>query len=121
MLRYRERGKALTSREHWLDRLLRNRGIDPHDPAEKDRFLHPDWDELKESDPFIFPDMEKAVSLIRQAVGLDQLICVYGDYDVDGVCATSILVMQLRSMGARVEYRIPRRDEGYGMNCNAMQ
>ena len=65
--------------------------------------------------------MPVVLELIHEAVGCGDLICVYGDYDVDGVCATSIMLLQLRHMGANVIFRIPRRDEGYGMNCKAME
>ena len=101
--------------------MLRNRGIDPTDEAAREAFLHPSWDTLERSDPMAFPDMAKAVGLIGEALAAKRLICVYGDYDVDGVCATSLLLLQLRRMEADVMFRIPKREEGYGMNCAAMQ
>lgn len=102
----------------WLSTLLRNRGVDTPEKAE--RFLHPDLSHLH--DPYLMQGMEKAVRLIRRAVAEQWPIIVYGDYDVDGVCATSILLETLREMGARVDFRIPsRHGEGYGLNCDAVQ
>ena len=69
----------------WLSALLRARGVDTAEKAE--RFLHPDVSHLH--DPFLMQGMDKAVRLIRAAVEEQQPIIVYGDYDVDGVCATS--------------------------------
>ncbi|MBQ7139581.1 MAG: single-stranded-DNA-specific exonuclease RecJ, partial [Clostridia bacterium] len=66
--------------------------------------------------------MEKAVRIIKEAVAGDFPIIVYGDYDVDGVCATSILLETLREMGADPAFRIPsRHGEGYGLNCDAVR
>ena len=75
-------------------------------------------DEL--SDPLMLRDMPKAVEVISQAIYEGEFICVYGDYDCDGVTATTILVKYLESSGADVMYYIPDRDEGYGLNCNAI-
>lgn len=73
------------------------------------------------NDPALLPDMEKAVSRVSSAVEQGEKICVYGDYDCDGVCATSILVDYLQNIGGRVFYYIPHREkEGYGMNKNAV-
>ncbi len=102
----------------WLSALLRARGVDTADKAE--RFLHPDVSHLH--DPFLMQGMDKAVRIIREAVGENWPIIVYGDYDVDGVCATSILLETLREMGAQVDFRIPsRHGEGYGLNCDAVR
>ena len=102
----------------WLSTLLRSRGVDTPEKAE--RFLHPDVTHLH--DPFLMQGMEKAVRIIKEAVAGDFPIIVYGDYDVDGVCATSILLETLRDMGARPDFRIPsRHGEGYGLNCDAVQ
>ena len=68
-------------------------------------------------DPFLLPDMEKAVLRILDAVRKNEKTAVYGDYDVDGVTGTSLLVMFLRSIGLQVLYHIPDRlTEGYGIN-----
>ena len=75
-------------------------------------------DEL--SDPMTLKDMPKAVEVISQAIYNGELICVYGDYDCDGVTSTTILVKYLESSGADVMYYIPHRNEGYGINKDAV-
>ena len=80
-------------------------------------------EESKEfSDPFLMKDMDKAVERITTAVENGEKICVYGDYDADGVTSTSLLYSYLRdSLGADVMFYIPTRTgEGYGMNKNAV-
>ncbi len=73
------------------------------------------------ADPFMFPDMERAVERIRKAVDDFESIAVYGDYDVDGVTATAVLYMYLESLGAKVSYYIPdRHSEGYGLSIDAI-
>ena len=102
----------------WLSTLLRTRGVDTPEKAE--RFLHPALEQLH--DPMLMQDMDKAVRIIRKAVAEQTPILVYGDYDVDGVCATAILLETLREMGARADFRIPsRHGEGYGLNENAVR
>ena len=102
----------------WLSALLRARGVDTEEKAQ--RFLYPSVEHLH--DPFLMHGMEKAVRIIKEAVAGDFPIIVYGDYDVDGVCATSILLETLREMGADPAFRIPsRHGEGYGLNCDAVR
>jgi len=102
----------------WLSALLRARGVDTAEKAE--RFLYPDMSHLH--DPFLMQGMDKAVRIIREAVTENLPIIVYGDYDVDGVCATSIMLETLREMGAQADFRIPsRHGEGYGLNCDAVR
>ena len=72
------------------------------------------------SDPFEIKDMDKAAEIINKAIENYDRICIYGDYDCDGVTATSILFTYLESMGADVCYYIPEREEGYGMNIEAV-
>ena len=74
------------------------------------------------SDPFLMKDMDKAVERITTAVENGEKICVYGDYDADGVTSTSLLYSYLRdSLGADVMFYIPTRTgEGYGMNRGAV-
>lgn len=82
-------------------------------------FLLPGRDQLR--DPFLLSDMEQAVQEIRAAIDAGEGICVYGDYDVDGVCASSILSSYLRSIGAQVDVYLPsRHKEGYGLNEGAV-
>lgn len=74
------------------------------------------------SDPFLMKDMDKAVERIRRAIDYFEKIAVYGDYDADGVTATSILFTYLEAVGADVIYYIPQREgEGYGMNLHAVE
>ena len=98
--------------------LLCRRGCDTPEAARE--FLNPSIERLH--DPFLFNGMQDAVDCIFAALANDELFCVYGDYDVDGVMAVTILVRQLKSMGARVVPYIPsRHTEGYGLNTAAVE
>jgi single-stranded-DNA-specific exonuclease len=67
-------------------------------------------------DPFLLGDMRAACERIRQAIAAGTRICVHGDYDVDGICATALAVLTLRELGAEVEWHLPSRfEEGYGV------
>jgi single-stranded-DNA-specific exonuclease len=71
--------------------------------------------------PWLLPDIKAAVKRIAEAIARQELITVYGDYDVDGQTATALLVTVLRRLQARVRYYIPSRfDEGYGLNAQAV-
>ena len=73
-------------------------------------------------DPFLMKDMEKAVRRIERALAQGEKITVYGDYDVDGISASSLLYIYLQGRGGRVETYIPqRKNEGYGLNDDALQ
>ncbi len=73
-------------------------------------------------DPFLLEDMSRATERILQALRLKETITVYGDYDVDGITASSILYLFLKAQGANVNVYIPRRDsEGYGLNTPALE
>ncbi|MFY9579758.1 MAG: single-stranded-DNA-specific exonuclease RecJ [Gaiellaceae bacterium] len=68
-------------------------------------------------DPFLLGDMAVAVERIRAAIACGKRICVHGDYDADGICATALAVLVLREAGAEVEWHLPSRfDEGYGVH-----
>jgi single-stranded-DNA-specific exonuclease len=72
--------------------------------------------EVPEHDPFRLGDMEAACEAIRRAVADGKAICVHGDYDADGICATALAVLVLRELGANVSFHLPSRfDEGYGL------
>ena len=72
-------------------------------------------------DPFLLKDMDKAVERVRAAIDGGQLICVYGDYDVDGITATCLLTEALTWLGGQVVSYIPdRTEEGYGLNPGAV-
>ena len=98
-----------------LCRLLAGRGIYSAEQAQE--FFN--GSEL--SDPFLIKDMDKAVQTIEAAVNSDTKITVYGDYDCDGVTATVTLFSHLEALGAEVDYYIPTREEGYGLNENAVR
>ncbi|MBQ3157290.1 MAG: single-stranded-DNA-specific exonuclease RecJ [Clostridia bacterium] len=122
MLQFIKRGprdaQPIGDLPNWLSALLRARGVDT--PEKAARFLYPDLAHLH--DPFLLQGMDKAVRIIREAIAGGFPIIVYGDYDVDGVCATSILLETLREMGAAPDFRIPsRHGEGYGLNCDAVR
>ena len=73
-------------------------------------------------DPLLFADMDKAAALVERAIANKEHIVVYGDYDVDGITATCIMVDYLRYRGASCEYYIPNRlSEGYGLSRTAME
>src|ERR671910_297054 len=73
--------------------------------------------ERPEHDPFLLGDVETACARIRAAIGAGKRICVHGDYDVDGICATALAVLTLRSLGADVGWHLPSRfEEGYGVS-----
>lgn len=72
-------------------------------------------------DPFVIADMYKAVQRIKQAVDEGERICVYGDYDCDGITSTVVVYSYLETMGADVMYYLPdRHEEGYGLNNGAV-
>jgi len=83
------------------------------DPAEARAFLAA---EPVSHDPFLLGDMREACEAIRRAIASGARICVHGDYDVDGICATALAVTVLRGLGADVDWHLPSRfEEGYGI------
>ncbi len=83
------------------------------DPEQARAFLAA---EPPEHDPFRLGDMEAACETIRVAIAAGKRICVHGDYDADGICATALAVLILRELGADVSWHLPSRfDEGYGV------
>ena len=96
--------------------LLQIRNITTFD--EIDDFLNND---SRIASPFEIKDMDKACERVRSAIDNDEFICVYGDYDADGVTSTALLYSYLEAVGANVMYYIPSREtEGYGMNIAAI-
>jgi single-stranded-DNA-specific exonuclease len=73
------------------------------------------------SDPFLLRDMGKAVDVINEAIDEGLKICVYGDYDCDGICSAAILYRYLEAAGADVIYHINTRDEGFGLNSDVIK
>ena len=98
--------------------LLLDRQIDT--PEKIEHYLHPKREDLH--DPMLMQDMDKAVAVIRDAIEKHEEITVFGDYDVDGVTATAILLTYLRKQGAQAGFYIPdRHGEGYGLNIAAVE
>ena len=97
--------------------MLARRGL--IDDASITSYLHPEAEPLP--DPFALADMDKAVSRIRTAIDRDERICIYGDYDTDGICATAILFDALHRLTEHVTYLLPQRHgEGYGLHVSAV-
>ncbi len=101
-----------------LAQLLLNRGV--HDCEQARRFLLAPLSGLH--DPALLPGVVEAARRLHQAVRDGKRICVYGDYDVDGITGTTILWRCLQRVGAAVDYYIPHRlEEGYGLNAEALR
>lgn len=84
------------------------------------KFLAPDLDDL--TPVFDYTGMREAADRIKRAVDFGESIVIYGDYDCDGVCATSILYLFLQSLGVEVNFYIPhRKKEGYGLHRDAIE
>ena len=99
-------------------RLLMSRGI--ADAVDAQAFLNPDENKLY--DPMLMKGMKEAVEVICDAVRRDEKITIYGDYDVDGITATSILYLFFSEIGADIHYYLPERlTEGYGLNEQAVR
>ena len=90
--------------------VLSSRGFENENDAAKKFF----YQEL--CDPFELKDMERAAEIINEALENGDRICIYGDYDCDGITSTVMLYSYLECMGADVVYRLPERSEGYGLN-----
>lgn len=96
-----------------ISELLVQRGITSEEEAEK--FFHPSLKDMH--DPFLMPDMDKAVNRLNKAMGLKEKILVYGDYDVDGTTAVALVYKYLQNFYSNIDYYIPTRyDEGYGIS-----
>ena len=98
-------------------KVLYHRGI--RDAQSAKDFLEPEAAAFH--DPFKMLGMRDAVDRIKQALATHEKICIYGDYDVDGMSASAILIRTLRKFGADVESYIPARSEGYGLNIPALK
>ena len=97
----------------YLAAILLQRGIDSYDAAKK--FFRPTLEDLH--DPFLMKDMDVAVGRLKQAIDFEEKILVYGDYDVDGTTAVSLVYSYLKSFYPLVDFYIPDRyAEGYGVS-----
>lgn len=102
-----------------VERILKNRGYTTK--SQREQFLNPDY-HRHVHDPLRLPDMRVAVERITRAVEANEKITIYGDYDIDGLSATALLLDGLAAMGAHVEAYIPDRfEEGYGINTKALR
>jgi single-stranded-DNA-specific exonuclease len=105
-----------------IDQILKSRGLD--DPEKRAAFCEPDFRvryEAFKHDPFLLPDMHKAVDRLKQAKDKNEQVYIYGDYDIDGLTATTILLDAFDSFGIRAEAFIPNRFvEGYGLVKSAV-
>lgn len=116
--RVAEEQGMLTGYPAWMSRLLISRGVTDDRAAEM--FLHPAMRDL--NDPFLLHDMDRAVALLSGIAQRGVKTVVYGDYDVDGVCASAILLEALSGYGIPAGRYIPdRHEEGYGLNLAAME
>ena len=101
-----------------LAQCLLNRGLS--DPASITSFLQPRLKQL--ADPFLLPNMAAAVKRLLQARQRNEPLVIFGDYDVDGVTSTALLLEVLRPLGWQVHYYLPHRmDEGYGLSPDGVE
>lgn len=101
-----------------VSELLVQRGITSI--AEAEKFFHPSLRDLH--DPFLMPDMNKAVDRINRAMGAKEKILVYGDYDVDGTTAVALVYRYLQNFYSEIDFYIPTRyDEGYGISAQTIE
>ena len=97
--------------------LLIRRGVTS--PQEASAFFTPSISDLP--DPFLMPDMDKAVNRLNKAMGSKERIMVYGDYDVDGTTAVALVYKYLQNYYSNIEYYIPTRyEEGYGISLKSI-
>ncbi len=100
-----------------ISELLVQRGISSVEEA--DRFFHPSLKKLH--DPFLMPDMDKAVRRLNKAMGSKERIMVYGDYDVDGTTAVALVYKYLLNFYSNIDYYIPTRyEDGYGITSETI-
>ncbi len=103
---------------HLLAQLLVQRGLTTVEAARA--FIDPDYYEPALANDL--PDLDQAVALLCQAIEQAWVICVWGDFDVDGQTSTALLVSMLQDLGAKVQYYVPQRlTEGHGINLDRLQ
>ena len=102
-----------------IEQLLKARGLS--DKALRQAFCAPDY-EASKHDPFLLPDMSKAVARLVKAKKNNELVYIYGDYDIDGLTATTLLLDAFEDFGIKCEAYIPNRfTDGYGLSKTAMR
>ena len=101
-----------------FEQILQVRGLTGE---RREAFLNPDY--AKKHDPFLLPDMQAAVDRLEKALAVNEKITIYGDYDIDGLTATTVLLDAFESFGFKnTEAFIPNRFvEGYGMTIDAVE
>ena len=93
------------------------RGLDSVNKAQK--FFKLDINKLH--NPFMLPDAQKAIDRLNQAIDNQEKIFVWGDYDVDGITSTAIVVTALKKMGANLEFKVPHRmEDGYDIKVHSV-
>lgn len=102
---------------HLIARILVARGVTT--PDEAGVFLKPRLDDL--SDPFLLPDMNKGVARLIEAVSKGEKICIWGDYDADGVSCLALMFNFLTHLGVSAAVHIPTREEGYGLHVEKIE
>ena len=130
LMEYRWRAKSTPNQEQvlqlsesirvnpYISTILVQRGIDTYEKAEK--FFRPKLEDLH--NPFLMKDMDLAIRRIQKAVSQQEGILVYGDYDVDGTTAVSIVFSYFKSFNQNIEYYIPDRyKEGYGISRTGLE
>src|SRR6056297_3255808 len=102
-----------------LNKILHNRGINTK--VEAQRFIKPNYLDLK--DPYLLKDLKNAVQILIKVIQDNKKILIYGDYDVDGITSTSLLINYFKDIGFNsYDYYIPNRlNEGYGLNIDSLR
>lgn len=98
-------------------RLLYTRKIDT--PKKAKQFLNPSKNNFY--NPFLLSGMQSAVERIQEAKDYQQSVLIFGDYDADGICATTILYNCLLELGISARYVVPEREDGYGLNLDIIK
>ena len=102
-----------------VDAVLAARGLT--DTAVRQAFLHPEY-EATRHDPFLLPDMDKAVERLARAHAAQENVVIYGDYDIDGLTASTVLLDSFTAFGIPARVFIPNRFvEGYGLSAAAIE
>jgi single-stranded-DNA-specific exonuclease len=111
-------GTSVRSIPTLVEEILERRGLSRHEMAD---FIYPDYDQQLH-DPFLLTGMEAAVERIEKAADLHEDVVIYGDYDIDGITASAIMIEGLAALGLSARSYIPDRfEEGYGINQKALE
>lgn len=109
---------SISRPDNLLQKILMSRGIT--DMAAMEQFLNPSIREYMPN-PSVLCDMDAAAKIIADSISAGEKIAIYGDYDVDGITSTAVLVKYLRALGVDVTWHLPTREgEGYGLNIGAI-